>query len=219
MSYAKVREPIGMVCIADSAFRASDPDCLALRGATIGMTRCEVGGYLNILEFFCPKQTRVNRGTFGAELNNAVEATEFGILLQGFMMEVKYGCMPSQEIRDLQISGCRDIPLHTLIDAHSAFTAVIAEEIYCPSERQLLYTLKSLRDHLDARRLDCLHRIDTRDMLADCLTKGGVSRVEILKTMRTAMWRTAIEEQNHVWPRVRLNPSHDNSVGRALSDR
>jgi hypothetical protein len=221
LTYVKVSEPVGMVCIADSAFRASDPDCLALRGAIIGMTTCsgtEVGGYLNILEFFCRKQTRVNRGTFGAELNNAVEATEFGILLQGFMMEVKFGCMSAQELRDRLVAGCREIPLHTIIDAHSVFTAVTAEEIQCPSERQLLYTLKSLRDHLDARRLDCLHRIDTRDMLSDCLTKGGVSRIEILKTMRTAIWRIAIKEQHHVWPRTRPESSHDSQVRQSSAD-
>eukprot|EP00974_Lingulodinium_polyedra_P087993 8532846-Lingulodinium_polyedra.AAC.1 len=64
-------------------------------------------------------------------------------------------------------------PLHLVIDAHAVFSAVSAEVIATPNERQLLYPLRGLREHLDATRVIRIHPIDTRDMLADALTKGA----------------------------------------------
>jgi hypothetical protein len=65
----------------------------------------------------------VNRGTFGAELNNALEAGDYGMLLRGFMHEVTHG---PQEARELMrvVEGQRDeMEVHLLNDACSVYLA------------------------------------------------------------------------------------------------
>ena len=92
-----------------------------------------------------------------------------------------------------------------MIDAHAVFTAVTAETVQTPNERQLLYPLKGLREHLDAGRVAKIHRIDTRGMLADALTKGSISRAAILDAFAKGEWRLAHLEQLHSWPKSAAN--------------
>eukprot|EP00959_Pyramimonas_sp_CCMP1952_P042945 898683-Pyramimonas_sp.AAC.1 len=88
--FSRPTSPLCMTVIADSAYPADDVDCLALRAASIGL--CEVpgsapSGCFHVWEYFSRKQAKVIRGTFSAELNNAIEATEYGMLLNGFLEE------------------------------------------------------------------------------------------------------------------------------------
>ena len=172
-------------------------------------TSCPVGGKAHFLEFFCRKQTRVNRGTFGAELNNCVEAAEYGLLLQGCLHEVFNGVSSAMNLAKMLDKAELSPPLHVVIDAHAVFSAVSAETVATPNERQLLYPLKGLREHLDAGRVCKIHRIDTMDMLADALTKGAVSRVALLEAFATGEWMLEHREQLHSWPTTatRTTPS------------
>eukprot|EP00959_Pyramimonas_sp_CCMP1952_P445941 9336511-Pyramimonas_sp.AAC.1 len=174
--FSRPSSPLCMTIIADSAYRADDVDCLALRAAIIGL--CEVrgstpSGCFHVWEYFSRKQAKVNRGTFSAELNNAIEATEYGMLLNGFMMEWLRGAQSAVPLH-AAVDGPCGLDLHLVLDAHSVFAAVTAQEISTPTERQLLYGVRALREHLEGRRLSTIHRVDTRDMLCDALTKGGV---------------------------------------------
>ena len=200
-----MREPFRLVAIADSAFRAEGPDCQALRGAVIALVStadatCPVGGKAHFLELLCRKQTRVNRGTSGAELNNCVEAAEFGMLLQGCLHEVFTGVLMAMNLAKMLDNVQLSPPLHLVIDAHTVVTAVSAETVTTPNERQQLYPLQSLREHLDASRTAKIHRIDTRDMLADALTKGSISRPATLEALAKCEWRLIHREQLHSWP-------------------
>ena len=68
------------------------------------------------------------------------------------------------------------VPVRLFIDAMSVFTAIRDENHKRPTEQQMLYEIKALRQHLLDGRIDRLTWIDTRDMLADALTKGKVPR-------------------------------------------
>ena len=73
--YSKLIPPVCLCCIADSAYRADDEDCLALRACIVVLIEIRNDfpkGRMHVLDFYSRKQTRVNRGTFGAELNNAL---------------------------------------------------------------------------------------------------------------------------------------------------
>ena len=107
---------------------------------------------MHVWEFFSRKQSRVNRGTFGAELNNLVEAAELGLLLRGLMHEVKHGPQSAEALRK-SMDESVGMELHLVTDAHAAFAAVTAPELATPNERHLLYMLRLLRDHLEARRV------------------------------------------------------------------
>ena len=95
-------------------------------------------------------------------------------------------------------------PLHVVIDAHTVFSAVTAEGISTPNENTLLYHRACLRGHLDDGRIAMLHRLDTREMLADDLTKGAVYRSVVLQAFAAGDWRLLQLDQQHYWPQARI---------------
>ena len=89
--YRRMEPPIGMMVLSDAAYRADETDCLALRAAVAGL--CELrdgvpGGCFHVLDWYSRKQTRVNRSTFGAELNALLESVDLGLVLACFLGEI-----------------------------------------------------------------------------------------------------------------------------------
>ena len=62
------------------------------------------------------------------------------------------------------------------IDALSVFAAVTATYIKPPAEKGLLAHIQFLRELLDLHILSAIMWLDTRDMVADGMTKGSVER-------------------------------------------
>ena len=67
-------------------------------------------------------------------------------------------------------------PLTLYIDAKSVFAAVSATFTKLPAEKSLLCHVQFVGELLERRVLGDIVGIDTRDMSADGLTKGAVSR-------------------------------------------
>ena len=201
--------------VGDSAFKASDPDCLALRGLIVGLGS-ESGNEFLTVDFWSRKQTRVCRSTFAAELHNLSEAAEEGMLLAGFFQECLYGPQPAAVLTKMLEESRMDVKVWLYVDAMSVFQAVANESTRCPTEQQMLYEIKALKQHLEDGRVDKLLWIDTRDMLADALTKGKVGREAILLALRTARWKLEYGEKVQYFPRTRPRalPAHwASSVG------
>jgi hypothetical protein len=55
------------------------------------------------------------------------------------------------------------------------------EELKVPAEPHLVYLLRAIKDRLLSGSIDNIWWIDTRDMISDVLTKGGLNRRPILK--------------------------------------
>ena len=62
-----------------------------------------------------------------------------------------------------------------------------------PQEESLILQVHSVRDDLASKRLDGLYWIDTRDMLADGLNKGGLDRTALQKAMKECTWKLVHE--------------------------
>eukprot|EP00959_Pyramimonas_sp_CCMP1952_P042655 891828-Pyramimonas_sp.AAC.1 len=92
------------------------------------------------------------------------------MLLNGFLEEGLKGCQTAVSLHSV-VSGCCGMDLHLVLGAHSVFDAVTAQEASTPTEIKLIYGVRALREHLEARRLKSIHRVDTRDLLCDALTK------------------------------------------------
>jgi len=202
IKYPRLVAPLCLVCIADSAYKADDEDCLALRGnicAVIELRSDRPGGNMHVLDFYGRKQTRVNRGTFGAELNNTLEASECGMFIGGILLEIVEGQKTAAEIHISIHTGLNPLGLHLVGDAQAVFDAVTAAEIKVPNERSLLYAVRAVRDRLESRSIRRMHRCDTRDMLADALTKGSISRDEILVAFAKGYWIMKVIEQINSW--------------------
>ena len=73
------------------------------------------------------------------------------------------------------------------VDAKSVFAAVTATFVKQPAERSLLCHVQYLRELLDKRILHYLFSLETRDMSADGLTKGVVSRDLLHEAMAGTM--------------------------------
>ena len=79
------------------------------------------------------------------------------------------------------------LPIALYVDAKSVFAAVTATFIKQPAEKSLLSHVRYLHELLDKGILRLLFWIDTRDMGADGLTKGAVSREALHAYMRGLM--------------------------------
>ena len=69
------------------------------------------------------------------------------------------------------------------IDALSVYAAIIATFIKTPADQSVLCHLQYIRELLDHDVLRALVWLDTRDMIADGMTKGSIDRFELHQAM------------------------------------
>ena len=152
------------------------------------MTEAFAGSETNIhiLDWACKSQRHVTRSTFSAELLAAGDAADHGILLSHMLFELEHGPMSAFEARNRRMEGGY-LPIALYVDAKSVFAAVTATFIKQPAEKSLLSHVQYIRELLDTGFLRLLFWIDTRDMGADGLTKGAVSREALHAYMRGLM--------------------------------
>ena len=87
-------------------------------------------------------------------------------------------------------------PLGLYIDAKSVFAAVSATFLKQPAEKSLLCHAQYIRELLDKKIVIVLIWLDTRDMSADGMTKGSVSREALHSLMGGLM---PIMHENELW--------------------
>ena len=75
-----------------------------------------------------------------------------------------------------------------MIDAKSVFDNVTNVDLRIPSEQSLVVVLLALREVLKKGVLTRLWWCDTEDMVSDALTKGAVSREQIIALFRLGQW-------------------------------
>ena len=140
-----------------------------------GMTSSDGRGQL--LEWICRRQRRVVRSTFSAELNGVIDSVEAALLVQMALHQIYRGtAATAKELAGQLETGQLYPPVDAVTDARSVFDAVQASDPTDPQECSLKLHLLSLRDRLTTGTLRKFWWCDTRDMLADGLTKGGVDR-------------------------------------------
>ena len=193
----RVPTPWQVTVFLDSAFRAQEPDCLAIRAAVVLVSSRSFfprGGPAGVLEFYHRKQTRICRSTFPAELSAVDDGTSHCLVMQCLIVEVPHGPLSAVSLKQLMESGSLPVPLGIVTGNQGMFSSVSAERLNAPTEPHLLYLLRSLRDRLDAGTVQALWWIDTRDMISDALTKGGLNRQPLLDLWKKAVHRFVGDE-------------------------
>ena len=134
----------------------------------------------HLIEFLARRQKRVVRSTFSAELNGLLDNLEQAILVQMAVHEILNGKkrVITQLREDLE-TGKLQPDLDCVVDARALFDAVAAADPCTPLECSLKLHLLDIRDKLACGMIKKLYWADTRDMVADCMTKGGVLRTMI----------------------------------------
>ena len=76
-----------------------------------------------------------------------------------------------------------------MLGRQSVFDSITAADLKAPSEASLINILGQMREHMACRRIRTLFWIDTRDMLADGLNKGAISRKPLMQALMQGIWR------------------------------
>ena len=191
--YEKLELPVKALAISDSAFRKEDRSGLAMRGAFVAIAEQKSvtpGGKFHIIEFYSRKQRRITRSTYSAELHALIDSIETAKLITHAMTEIMSAkpLSPSQLIQAEETGNlCFDI--EAVVDAKSVFDSLCPADTKNPTEGSLIFILLQIRELLCSGTLHRLWWVDTRDMLADGLNKGCVTRESILSACRTGCWK------------------------------
>jgi hypothetical protein len=183
-----------ITAVSDSAFRSLEDNTtgLALRGFVILLTAIcpdHPGGDSIILDYGTKKHKRVNRSTFAAELNAAVDTLDVAIMVQYVLEEVFCPMHSPPEIMQKVYEEARmRFPLELIIDAKAVFDSITVKDYNAPAESTLVNHLHSVREQLRDGRIGLLWWIDTRDMVADGMNKGGLPRDPILSLCENGQW-------------------------------
>ena len=178
---------------SDAAFKAvpEESSGLALRGCVILLAETSDGrvgtaqllspdGNCHLLEFVCRRQRRVVRSTYSAELNGLIDSVEITLLVQFLLHQLFVGTSQSYaQLARAQESGQLKPPVRAATDARAVFDSVKAPDVCEPQECSLKLHLLALRDKVHRGTIESLFWSDTRDMLADGLTKGSVNRTAL----------------------------------------
>ena len=138
----------------------------------------------HLLDSVCRSHKLVTRNTFSSELLAVVAAADDLMPLALTLHEVTAGPSPPDATRKLREDGSCSFGTILTTDSMSLWSAIAATTVKVPTEKHLAVYLFWLRQQLDTRSISVLRWSDTRDMTADCHTKGSVDRQAILNLMR-----------------------------------
>ena len=139
--------------------------------------------YGHLIETVSKKQRNVVRATFSAELRGAGDTMDKALILSQTLHEIATGDNSSSRARQLHQHGGYAVPMCLYIDAYSVFAAVTATFTKMPADNGQLVHLHFIRELLDNGVLKAIVWLDTRDMLADGMTKGAVERDALQSAM------------------------------------
>ena len=192
IKYRRLRWPLRVLVVTDSAFRKEDQSGLAMRGAMIGVAEKNQdtpGGGFHLLEVFARKQRRVTRSTYGAELLALSDGIEFAKLMAIAFDELVVPNATLTELIEREEKGLWKIQVEAVTDARSVRESVMNADYKVPKEDSLILTLLQLREAVVAGRVSKLWWCETSDMISDGLTKGAVSRNGIVQVCVTGSWQ------------------------------
>ena len=198
--YRKITGKCKLLTISDSAFKTEPNSALAMRGAILGIGEEEHkdnGSIVHVLEFYARKQKRVCRSTFAAELNGIADAVEIARLIN-FTIACCYRPFTTPlELQQLEDNNQLPLAIEVYTDCRSVYDALAAEDVRTPTESSLVLILHVLKELLRSRLISKLTWVHTDDMLADGLTKGGVSRKALFTFSLSGRWKLKHECRSH----------------------
>ena len=122
----------------------------------------------------------MTRSTFTSELMSAISSTDHALALAITLHEVIKGPRGAQAARELREgTTALAVEIELSLDSMGVVTAVTAPRPKPPAEHSLLPHVLWLRDLLCSGQLKALSWEDTRDMVADGLTKGSIDRAAL----------------------------------------
>ena len=137
-----------------------------------------------MIDYVSGKQSHVSRGVWSSELFNQCDMLDAAILLLGYFQELRFGPLSGAELRKLRENGGFALQLELLTDSLSIFSYLRSVHLKMPAERGTVFHLAYIRECLVNLIVSWFTWIDTRDMVADGLTKGSCDRAQLHEFMR-----------------------------------
>ena len=201
--FRRLRTPLRVMTLSDSAFKAQDYQGLVMRGCIVLLAetsepssgtsvpalvtgqevRCQV------LDWYSRKHSRVVRSTYAAELLSLLDAVGQGNLIATAIDEVQRGAATARQLLDRHAECRRAVEHDAAVDAKAVFDGVTAEQPKTPAEKPLFLHALAMREYLESGHVDRLWWFDTLAMLADGMTKGSVEREALIKVCEQGSWQ------------------------------
>jgi len=147
-------------------------------------------GRCNILAFRSSKSKRVAASTFHAETLSLVAALEETALVQTFLYEIQHPEATALEMLNLPASDL--IQVIGLTDCHDVLDTLCKTTMPVLSNKALTLYTSVLREFKSSGRVSQWGWVDTRDNLANCLTKieanGTLDIAPLIKLLREGAW-------------------------------
>ena len=122
-----------------------------------------------------------------------VDGYELGKIVTSAYTELCVPRIRASKLVSLEEQGLLSIAIECSIDAKSVFDSLSNAEVAQPSESNLLFVLLAIKEGMQSFTLRTLWWTDTRDMLADGLNKGVVSRAALNRASATGIWKLTHE--------------------------
>jgi hypothetical protein len=155
----------------------------ASRGAVFMRTGTATNGrnesktvMVHLIDWHCGSIKQVTRSTFTSEGLACVAAVDQAITLATTLHEIEVGPVAIGQTKRLVEEAQLLYKIDGFVDAMSLIRALAASSIKVPQEKSFLLNLLWIADHIRTGLLKSLSWSDTRDMIADGLTKGSIDR-------------------------------------------
>ena len=164
--YRRLKGPLRLITLSDSAFKAQDTQGLVMRGCVIMLaeagtlsaeqsvasstprseqiwqTRMDVN--CHVLDWYSRKHSRVVRSTYAAELLTLLDATNQGSIIQMCLHELSSGTQSPSKLRQLT-SKDMAIPMDAGCDARAVYDSITAQVLKTPDDKHLLLHARAMR--------------------------------------------------------------------------
>ena len=150
-------------------------------------------GRCNILSFKSSKSKRVAASTFHAETLALVAALEEIVLIQTFLYEIQHP--EATALQMLNVPPSDLTPVIGLVDCHDVLDTLCKCTMPVLSNKSLTLYTSVLREFKSSGRVSQWGWIDTRDNIANCLTKiesdGTLDIAPLIRLLRHGAWEPA----------------------------
>ena len=133
---------------------------------------------------------------------------EMATILSGFALGTHSGPHTGTTLMRAIMTGQLPLQTEAITDSYSIFNYLAAAPLKLPAEKGTYYHLAFLREKLASRFLRSYTWVDTRDMVADGLTKGTIDRTAIAAIMDGSY---AIKHEAHEYIEPSAKPSSSSS--------
>eukprot|EP00971_Amphidinium_carterae_P039991 785004-Amphidinium_carterae.4 len=173
-----------VVVYSDSAFAAEGANARSQRGCVVLRVRTAdwpptpgVAVQCHLIDWSCTSQRKVTRSTYSSELFAATDAVDSGILVREILREMHTGQVgPEWAKHACESPAAVPVKMSVLIDAQSVYDSICSPHSRVPAEKSQLLNVAWLRELVANGTIHSLEWVDTRDMIADGLTKGCIQR-------------------------------------------